>query len=635
MKIVAILLILGLTLNSVAQNSPQNYEDLDQQFQNKNFEKCFQLGKEYIQIAKEQNDKIWKARFSVITGEAAYKLKKYKETKILLQNSFEILKDDYNINSYIASILGDTYDKLNDLNNCIDWHEKAFKIEQANNQQIKAFKVANNLAVLLSKKEDYKNSIKWFNKTIEIGGTESDMFSLYINFGKTFSNYGDYSNAKIQLNKAKTIASSSRDSKSESLVSNLLTTLEENELSSETVATKFEEEETEKNEIIFEKAMLANTKSIEEIEQLSEEMQLVEYKFKAQADEYEKEILQQKVKVLEKEKELELTESKLTLSKAELSEEKAIKDKKEAQIIALLIGAIAGVVIMIIFIFSNRTKQKKNRQLTLKNKQIENQKSEIEYKANLIDQSIQYAERIQNAALPSVDEFRTKFKNSFIYFQPKNYVSGDFVWYQEDENFLYLAAVDCTGHGVPGAFMSIICNDILTESFTESKHPLPSHILETSNEKLKKRFAINADGYIKDGMDLALVRINKITGETIFAGARNSIYVVSDKKLKEHKGARRSVSSVDNILHTPKIDFYSNTFNLKKGDIIYLFSDGCADQKGGKNGKKMFYKPFKELILSISKLTLQEQRKQLESKFIQWKGAYEQIDDVTVVGFMF
>jgi serine phosphatase RsbU (regulator of sigma subunit) len=636
MKIILLLLFFATTsLSYFAQDYAKNYEELDKKLQKKEFDACFTLGNEFISTANGNNKPDWVARFSILTGEAAFELKKYKEANALLQTSFATFKNEYDVNSYLATLIGDAYYQQGDLENFTDWHEKAFEIEKSNNQDSKAFKVANNIAILLSKKKQYKNSLVWFGKAEKIGSTDPNMVSLYVNLGKTYSNYGDYTKSQSQFQKAQKLAISLGDKKSENLINELLSTLAENEAANEAAITSYEEEVTTSKNIEYNNAILSQAKTIEEIEKLSDAMQLIEYKLKAQADEYEKEILQEKVKVIEKEKELELSEANLKLSKVELSEEKALRDKKEAQILALIIGVVSILGILVLLLFSNRSKQRKNRELAIKNTKIKYQKEEIESKANLIGQSIQYAERIQNAALPSKEDFCNKFKNSFVFFQPKSYVSGDFLWHKERDEFLYLAVVDCTGHGVPGAFMSIICNDILTEILNEHKTPQPNEILEFASTKLKKRFELASGSSIKDGMDLAMIRLNLNNGEVAFSGARNPLYVISDNILTEYKGTRRSVSSVDNVLHTTRIDFQLTSLKLKKGDSLYLFSDGYADQKGGELGKKLYYKPFKELIESINSLDAITQNEKLSTKFQYWKNSHEQIDDVTVVGFKY
>jgi len=366
-------------------------------------------------------------------------------------------------------------------------------------------------------------------------------------------------------------------------------------------------------------------------------MQIIEYKIKAQADEYEKKLLKEQLKTLEKEQELVLSKAKLDVTNATLREEQALNAKKKVQLMGGIIVLILLIVVIIILIVLYRFKQKTNNALVLKNEEIANQKNEIEKKAKHIEDSIQYSRKIQQALLPSVSSFESIFPNSSIYLNPKEKVSGDFFWHFKINNISYASAVDCTGHGVPGAFMTIICKQILDEIIIELGNPLPSEILELASTKITNLFAKhNPDplSIVKDGMDLSIFRYNSTTHELLHAGARNPLYLIRNEELIELKGNSRSVGHSSIAVDKREV-FTNNTLQIVKGDRIFLFSDGFPDQKGGEKNKKYFYKPFRNLLLKASTKPLNEQKDLLSTAFNKWIGKNEQIDDVLILAIEF
>ena len=267
--------------------------------------------------------------------------------------------------------------------------------------------------------------------------------------------------------------------------------------------------------------------------------------------------------------------------------------------------------------------------------QIDEQKKEI-------TDSIHYARRIQNAVLPPFDFFEKFFKSHFIYYQPKDIVSGDFFWgqYFEEKKIMAFAVADCTGHGVPGAFMSMLGISFLDEIASAEKSP--SEILDELREAIIK--ALHQTGKndeAKDGMDISFCMLNTETNELFFAGANNPLYIVKNEentKLDELSTFNFQLDEVkaDKMpigIHFGEIKpFTTRKVLLSNGDIIYLFSDGYADQFGGKNGKKFKYNQFKELLLNNCQLPMNEQKDIINHTFAEWKGENPQIDDVCILG---
>lgn len=249
-------------------------------------------------------------------------------------------------------------------------------------------------------------------------------------------------------------------------------------------------------------------------------------------------------------------------------------------------------------------------------------------------ESIRYAKLIQKAIFPTKEELDAILKDSFVLLKPKNIVSGDFYWIKEHHDKIFIAACDCTGHGVPGAFISIIGNNLLSKCITDYGQTNPADILNQLNNEFQNanREIINRSYEIKDGMDIALCVIDKSKMIMEYAGAYNPIYQVKNGVL-----TKLATDKIPIHLFSKNTDktFTSYQISIESGDSYYLFSDGYADQFGGKDGKKFNYKNFQELILSIQNLTMSEQRKVFNDTIEDWKirSGEEQTDDILIVGF--
>ncbi len=268
--------------------------------------------------------------------------------------------------------------------------------------------------------------------------------------------------------------------------------------------------------------------------------------------------------------------------------------------------------------------------------EVVRQKEEIEKKRQKLEElykdvtdSIRYAKRLQDSILPPDGTIRRMLPDSFVLFKPKDIVSGDFYWFHEQKDQVLFAAVDCTGHGVPGAFMSLVGANALNQAVKEHDLAEPARILEDLNKISSEAMNKGAENNtVRDGMDLALCSINREKLDLEFAGANNPLYIIRDKKIIHIKPDKFAIGAFE-----PGTKKYTNhKVKLERGDVIYIFSDGYADQFGGVKGKKFMYKQFKDLLLSISTLPVQEQRVKLENSIEKWKGTFEQVDDILVIG---
>lgn len=287
----------------------------------------------------------------------------------------------------------------------------------------------------------------------------------------------------------------------------------------------------------------------------------------------------------------------------------------------------------IIFYIQMRTRAVKRENKILENKVAERTKELAEKNAD-ITASIEYAKRIQEAILPAKDQIFSKFSNMFILYKPKDIVSGDFYWYGNKNGYKIFAAVDCTGHGVPGAFMSMIGHNILNQVVVENGNTDPGKILNNLHKGVQQALKQGQNQVnTNDGMDVSMVSVNESTGEILWAGAfRPAVIVRADGSLEKIDGNKYSVGGAQTDIDRT---FTTHSIKLNKQDTIYLYSDGYADQFGGEKGKKYMVKRFNDLLCAIHVYSMAEQQNELEKAFEEWRGDHEQIDDVLVVGIRF
>ncbi len=262
-------------------------------------------------------------------------------------------------------------------------------------------------------------------------------------------------------------------------------------------------------------------------------------------------------------------------------------------------------------------------------KELKIKNLELHSKNKYILDSINYAKRIQETILPPVSKLQQYFKDVFILWKPKDKVSGDFYWFKTTENYGYLVAADCTGHGVPGAFMSMISSALLQEIIKDVDEPIPSQILETLHERIRKLLRQETNES-RDGLDIALCRYNKNTKKLDFSGAHNALVVIQNDEMQVIKGNRNGIAG-----RVLKKRIYDNhTLQLEENAVFYVFTDGYQDQFGGIDKKKLYFKQFRSLLMAIHKQRAERQECMLDEYFENWRtqGQEKQIDDVLVIG---
>jgi len=285
------------------------------------------------------------------------------------------------------------------------------------------------------------------------------------------------------------------------------------------------------------------------------------------------------------------------------------------------------VLIVLSWIYSYYRIQQSNKKLSRQKLLITEQNQTLEHKNKAIIDSIKYAKRIQNSILPRKKFVESELREYFISYLPKDIVSGDFYWVEKADNKLYFAVADCTGHGVPGAMVSIMCKGLLTQVVKEMKIKSPANILDITSSLLVNKMLDSDEENVNDGMDIALCSIDFTTMKLEYSGANNNLYLFRDGNIHVYRATKQPVGRYDYVM-----PFENHVIDVQKGDLVYLFSDGYADQFGGDNNKKFMSKRFRDLLISIASKDVIIQKEILEEEFHRWKGNNDQVDDVCVMG---
>lgn len=328
---------------------------------------------------------------------------------------------------------------------------------------------------------------------------------------------------------------------------------------------------------------------------------------------------------------------------------KYLEEISEIQNIVYLsvIGFLFLIGFLTYYVSSNRRRKRHNAILVEKNQLVQEQKNLVDEKNKSISDSINYAKRLQTAILPTPEQINAYLPDSFLFFQPKDVVSGDFYWFEVKEDWCFLAVADCTGHGVPGALVSVVCSNALNGAVNEFGLLRPKEILGKTRELVVETFAKSGD-QVADGMDISLIALHRTRKEVVFSGAHNGLWIVREKAefspqnpevrilekgehvLLEFRGDKQPIG-----LYEEMHAFSEVTIPIKNGDQIYLMSDGFADQFGGALGKKFKYVALKELILSHCTKSLEDQKSEIHNAFFAWKKDLDQVDDVCIVGLRY
>lgn len=515
----------------------------------------------------------------------------------------------------------------------LQYYLEFFKINEMMNDKHSMGVSLNNIGVVYEKKKDFKNAMDYFTRSIEVRkeiGDKRGIADCLNNLGSLYSDMKqnekslDYNLQALRMREE--LEDKGGVALSHNNIARLFVEMKNFNKAIDSYSKSLElgKEMGDKDIIMGAYSGLATSYAgLEKFEKaysyhqeyadmrdsiLNEESLKQQHEMEAK---YESEKKNTQIDLLKKQQEIKKLEQE-----SELSRQKQWRN-------TFIVGFISFFIIAFVLYNRNQFKQKANVLLEKHNKLIEEKNKDI-------TDSIRYAKRIQEAIFPPEELIKKLLPDSFIFYKPKDIVSGDFYWVEHTENKILFAAVDCTGHGVPGAFMSIVGNNLLNEAVHEYRLSKPSHILDFLNKGVSSTLRQEVENSkVKDGMDIALCAWDKKENKLEFSGANNPIYFARENQLNIVLGDRHSIG----IFLGEEIKQYKNNeMQIQKGDVVYIFSDGLADQFGGEKGKKFKYKRLRELLLSIHSLPMDEQKELLDRKFEEWKGNFEQVDDVLVIG---
>jgi len=546
-------------------------------------------------------------------------------------------------NSEVKSqTISEVYEKVNstfnvDNNNCLIFAKKLEKLSKKSKVDSALSRAYYVQASIYYKKKSYNKSIKYFEKELRIKEKTSKPEKIaesYYNLGSTCLKLKKYSKGKTYFTKSLQISKNINDK--DLLYANhsalVITNEKLGNYKSALVSLKYlrKEDKGEYTETVglfqkryFEQKQITKEKSSElnsvkkSFKQTQKILDTTTSKLNLTEQEklsLEEDTLRKKLKISSLSFRNKLAEFDMKVKQEEL--------KRQQQLTYIFIGGFIIIFILSGFIFKMFvTKKKINVELITQKEKVTKQNEEI-------TESIKYARRIQEAILPTEKLFEDSFSEHFVFYKPKNIVSGDFYFLRKVNDYIVFAAVDCTGHGVPGAFMSMLGTAFLNDIVRRKEVTKASQILDLLRENVKQ--SLNQTGKKheqKDGMDMAICVINTKTNELQFSGAHNPLVLIREGKMIEFKGDRMPVG-----IHRKEKQFSNHEYTLQKDDKLYVYSDGFADQINDKDRSKYKSKRFKEFLLKTSNISMQEQKQMLHKECISWKGSYKQIDDVVILG---
>lgn len=643
MKSLVFLVLLIFSFNAVAQS----IEELELKWKNSSgAEKQnvgLKLSNELLQtnparayeicsILIEDNLSSQNAAFAnFIAGNAAFNLNNYKASENhLLKGStlFKELNDEKNVNNINLKLVN-LYRIQKNYRKVIEFSLASYNYYISKNNTVQASKLAISIGSNYNHLKDYKSAIEWNKKAIEILDKQDEKLKIQalVNLASVQNNFGDYETALRSLEDARVIAEQNNFQNELREINEKYLVLSENKDIDKQSETEYKsvinQEKTEKiNQLERE-----SVKTLEEIEKLNEKMQLAELKLFIKNQEYEKELLKERLEINLLNSKLEKQKLENQNLKLELENQKLINENKTILTQRLVLVILLMFLILLFLTIFYRVMVKTKRRIEEKNTEIENQALELEYNQKEMNRSLDYARSIQKILFPLentalVDDR----KELFAFNKPKTKVSGDFLWSYSNQDLELFVVADCTGHGVPGAFISIIFGNILDEVIKRDKIYEPNLILQECKERLKNKVK-DVNNNFKDGMDAAVVGINWSNNEACFSGARKDLFLLRNNEINRYRGDRLPIDTMDIV---PDYEYKNIRISFEKNDLIIFGTDGFVDQMG-KSGRFGVAR-FNEMVLSLGKLSNRERLTKVTQTFDEWKGNLEQIDDALIVG---
>jgi len=545
--------------------------------------------------------------------------KALEQYNIALEISLQVENKDYQ--AQLFGHLGSVYYSVGNKEKALENFKESLKINEAIKNVARIMEALNNVAVIYQELGKYSEALENFNTDLEYArnmNIKTDVIAILHNISLVYKDQKDFPNAISYLDSSIYLAKEIRD-------------FDDMREAYSTLSEIYKEQNN------FPKALESFQLSAAAKDSLLNQTR-------------EKQFIEMSTKY-----ETEKKDAENKLLKIEGEKQKTI-------LVAISAGLLLVAALAFLIYSSYRQKKKANVLLAGQNAEIKAQKHIIEEKQIEILDSISYAKRLQDAILPPLNLLKQKFENIFVYYQPKDIVAGDFYWMEslslsfgeggsrsetgevvspslggDKGEVILIAAADCTGHGVPGAMVSVVCSNALNRAVHEFNLREPGLILDKARELVLETFA-KSERDVKDGMDISLCSISVSPslgggkGEAVrlsWAGANNPLYIISEDHVREVKGDKFPVGA---YVSNNKQNFTTHTIEVKKGDRIYLFSDGLPDQFGGANEKKYKYKRMQAKMIESCHLPIEEQKNYLRNDLLAWQGRLEQVDDILVIG---
>jgi len=539
----------------------------------------------------------------------------------------EKIKEDNTIRNTLSN-LGIIYYNTGDYQKSLEYHTKSLEMEEKAKNKAGIGQSLGNIGIAYQWLNDTVRAIQYYERSISIAKEVKDLITV----STGLMNMGDIYQGKKEFEKAHALFTESKNicAKAEDKVGVLLSELklaslyaltgklkESEQISLECIKLSREMGTPDYEMTAYQNLNDVYDKMHKPIQAYQAYKKYVQLKDSINSDASQKAFMKHEMSFE--------FEKKEEIAKAEQERKDAIAqaDAKRQQLIIYSVSAgLLLVMVLVVIVYRNLQTNKK------KNKIIEEQKALVEHKNKEITDSINYAKRLQEAILPPLNLVKEHLPQSFILYKPKDIVAGDFYWFSEDKDRVYIAAADCTGHGVPGALMSMVGIEKLNEVVDDFKDV--SDILQNVNRHVKKTLRQSGgEDATRDGMDVALCSINKKLTQLSYAGANRPLWIIR-KEQNEIQEIKATKNAIGGFTEDSQV-FASHQVELNKGDAVYIFSDGYADQFSA-NDKKLMTKKFKETVLSIQNKTMEEQKQHLDVFIEDWKGGTEQTDDILVIG---
>ncbi len=599
----------------------------------KNPELSLELGQEFLDMAKKSKNKAKEAVALENLARIFFNIGSYSRT---LEYFFDVLRiaeeqgDSFN-QAITLNNIGIVYGENGQLEKALEYYGKSLVIKEQMGNQEAIVNTLSNIGLIYDELGEYEKGFDSYTKALNIDRKRQYVDGIFIslnNLGQNFLKRGLYDSALIYFKESWNLgATVENDYDKAHLLNNMAaaylgkgksTEAEEFYLRAIALAEKI------KARLRLRESYLGLSKVYDAMSDYGKSLAFYK-RYEYLKDSLFNEEKLQKINEIEADYKIKKKESEVNLIKKE-SEIQDLRRSQTRLVAYLLISCLFlfGTLIFVLY-KRNQFKIKANKDLELKNNEI------LSKNIDIMD-SIAYAKSIQESFLPDPKILNKFFTNSFIYYKARDVINGDFFWIADEEDYLIFAVVDCTGHGVPGALITVMGNSLLNEIVNEKRILYPSEILTELNYRVLHTLnQENYQGNNNEGMDVAIGRFDKGSMKLSFAGAKRPLYYFRDNHLHMIKGDSHSVGGT---FYAKDRDYKEHEIYLNKNDTFYVFTDGYADQFGGENNKKFLPGRFKDLICEIQGDDMEKQREILDRKFRYWKGEREQTDDILVMGVL-